>query len=78
MEARETFTEIIEIADRAAGGYEKEIDGSIESYADWVISWYKTSDCPEPIKSNPYHQYLLKEYASTIKSQLIYILERVN
>ncbi len=71
MEALGTLKAIQEIADRAAGGYEHNVDGCPESYADWIIEWYQTSDCPEPIRSNSYYQALLEQYASTIKNQVI-------
>lgn len=70
MEGLGTYSEMIDIADRAAGGYEPH-DGCIESYAEWIVEWYKTEGCPEPIKSNKYHQHLLKEYGSTIRSLII-------
>ena len=71
MEAYGTYDVILEIANRAAGGYEKDIDGCIESYADWVVDWYQTNDCPEPIKSNKYHQFILKENSDTIRTIII-------
>ena len=71
MEAYGTYSAILEIADRAAGGYEKDTDGCIESYADWIVMWYQSDDCPEPIKSNKYHRLLLREHPLTIKSEVV-------
>jgi len=71
MKAYGIYSAILEIADRAAGGYEKDIDGCIESYADWIVEWYQTDECPEPIKSNKYHQRILKENSDTIRITII-------
>ena len=51
MEGFGTYNAILDIAQRAAGAYE-DGDGCIESYAEWMVNYYQTDDCPEPVKSN--------------------------
>ncbi len=76
MEALSTYTTLQEIADRAAGGYEKEVDGEPERYAFQVVKLYRSDDAPEPIKSNVYFRHLLECYPGTIRNEVVKIIER--
>ena len=77
MEAYGTYKELINIADQAAEVYKPQTDGCPESYAEWVVELYQTESCPEPIKSNDYHQILLKAYPSTIRRCIIARIENL-
>jgi hypothetical protein len=53
---------IEEIADRALGGYDSEVDGTdIEKVARWFLSWYSSPDAPEPICGEVYQKVLYEE-----------------
>ena len=56
-------TEIInDIADRALGGYEAEVDGTdIRKVARWFVAWYSSPDAPEPINRKDYQTVLFEE-----------------
>ena len=56
-------TQIIkDIADRALGGYEPEIDGTdIQKVARWFVAWYSSPDAPEPINHKDYQIVLFEE-----------------
>ena len=56
-------TQIInDIANRALGGYEPEIDGTdIHKVTSWFIAWYSSPDAPEPINNKDYQTVLFEE-----------------
>ena len=56
-------TEIInDIADRALGGYEDEVDGTdIHKVTQWFVAWYSSPDAPEPISRKDYQTVLFEE-----------------
>lgn len=71
MEGFSTYKNIQDIADRAAVGYKKEVDGDVHKYAQRVVSLYQTDDAPEPIRSNIYYRHLLENYSSTICNEVV-------
>jgi hypothetical protein len=62
---------ISDIAERAAGGYDKAIDGAPEIYAKWVIDeWYHGDFCPEFMKE-PHYRWVLREYSFKIADEIV-------
>ena len=76
MEGLSTYNTLREMADRAAGGYERDVDGEPEKYASWVVDFYRSESAPEPIRSNIYFKYLLDCYPGTIQNEVVKILEK--
>ena len=74
MEALSTYTTLREIADRAAGGYEKELDGAPEKYAAQIIELYLSDEAPEPIRGNVYFKHILECYPGTVKNEVVKII----
>lgn len=67
---------ITDIADRAAGGYDKTIDGTPEEYARWVIEdWYVGDHCPSFMKE-PHYQWVLREYSFKIADEIVKWIDR--
>ena len=51
-----------DIADRALGGYDPEVDGTdVHKVARWFIAWYSSPDAPEPINHKEYQTVLFEE-----------------
>jgi len=48
-----------DLADRAAGGYEPEYDGSPEQFAPMIINYYLSDDVPAPLDQPEYQEALL-------------------
>jgi len=76
MEALSTYTTLREIADRAAGGYERELNGAPEKYAAEIIELYLSDDAPKPIRDNVYFRHLLESYSGTIRNEIVKIIKR--
>ena len=67
---------IADIAERAAGGYDRAIDGSLEIYARWVIDeWYQGDYCPEFMKE-PHYRWILREYSFKIADEIVKWISR--
>lgn len=67
---------ILDLADRAAGGYDKEIDGSPDDYIEWVLDWYTGASCPEPIKKDCY-QDVIKYHSWLLRQEIRVAIKRV-
>jgi len=67
---------ISDIAERAAGGYDRAIDGTPEIYAKWVIDdWYQGDFCPEFMKE-PHYRWVLREYSFKIADEIVRCISR--
>ncbi len=61
---------IEDLADRAAGGYEPEYDGSPEQFAPMIIDYYLSADVPEPL-DQPEYQEVLSKYPDLVAKEII-------
>lgn len=67
---------ITDIADRAAGGYDKHIDGAPEIYARWVIEdWYVGDHRPD-FMYEPHYQWVMREYSFKIADEIVKWIDR--
>ena len=60
---------IKDIADRALGGYDSEVDGTdFNKVARWFLSWYSSPDAPVPINGEVYQKVLYEEPEKVYKA----------
>ena len=67
---------VLDLADRAAVGYDKELDGSPDDYIEWVLDWYSSTSCPEPIKRECY-QKVIKNHNWLLRHEIREAIKRV-
>lgn len=74
---REIALMVDDIADRAAGGYDPDIDGSPELYADMIIGVY-LDDPPPPLDEYEDLEYVLANHDDDIKDRTIELIRRMS
>ena len=60
---------IIDLADRAAGTYAADIDGSPTEFANSILSWYLSPDVPEPL-DGPEYQRVMQSFPDLVKKEI--------
>jgi hypothetical protein len=71
MEGLGTYDSLLKIAKLLADDYSND-DGCIESYAEWIVDWYKNT---KVMNKNDYHNLLLNSYESTIRNLIVQRLQ---
>ena len=51
---------VIDIADRALGGYDDFVD-DVTTYPQDIVEYYQSPDCPEPLNKEVYQRVLFEE-----------------
>ena len=67
---------IEDLADRAAGGYEPEYDGSPEQFAPMIIDYYLSGDAPAPL-DQPEYQEVLAKHPDLVEKEIIRAVRRM-